>query len=221
MNYRCIATTLAFGLVCLPQLSVGSGLGSTIKISTLGPGMEIEGRINDNVGIRGSFNYLPFTVSVSAEDVDYDADFSWKTGGAMIDLYPFSGIFRITAGLFYNGNDVDISATPSKNVTIGDNSYSPSQVGSINGSLSFNTIAPYAGIGWSGGDPTSGNWTVNFDLGILFQGSASVDELYGSGGLAGSTALNADLEKEKSDIEDEMEPYKYYPVIGIGLSYYW
>jgi len=221
MKYKIAATVAAFCLASLPFTAFGAGFGSSVKISTLGPGVELEGRLSDNLGIRGNFNYLPLSVTVSVDDVDYDADFSWKSFGAMVDLYPFSGIFRITGGLYYNGNDVDISATPSDNVTIGDHTYTPSQIGSINGSLGFNTIAPYAGIGWSGGQASSGHWLVNFDLGVLFQGSASVDELYGSGALASSATLNADLEKEKADVEDEMEPYQYYPVISMSLTYFW
>lgn len=218
---KIIMTALALAVVVLPHTVFGAGFGTGIKVSTLGPGVEIEGRMNDNLGLRANANYLPFSVSVSVDDIDYDADFSWKSGGAMVDFYPFSGIFRITGGLFYNGNDVDLSASPNKNVTIGDNTYTPAQIGSIDGSLDFNAIAPYAGFGWSGGKAESGNWTISFDAGVLFQGSPSVDTLSASGELAGSAAFNADLEKEKAEIEDEMEPFRYYPVLALTLSYFW
>ncbi len=222
MKKKIVTTTMALAVVAsLPHTVLAAGFGTGIKVSTLGPGVEIEGRMNDNLGLRANANYLPFSVSVTADDVDYDADFSWKSGGAMVDFYPFSGIFRITGGLFYNGNDVDLSATPSSNVTVGDSTYTPAQIGSIDGSLDFNTIAPYAGLGWSGGKAASGNWTVSFDVGVLFQGSPSVDELTASGDLAGNAAFIADLEKEKAEIEDEMEPFQYYPVLALTVSYFW
>jgi hypothetical protein len=208
-------------MLSLPQIATADDFSTGVKVSTLGPGLEFETRLSENFGIRAGANYLPITVSVTADDIDYDADFSWKTVSVMADIYPFSGIFRITGGLFYNGNDVDVSGTPSDNVNIGNHTYTPAQVGTISGSLGFNTLAPYAGIGWSGGDTTSGNWTISFDLGVMFQGSATVDELSASGLLGSNATFVNDLNQEKADLEDEMEPYQYYPVVAVTLAYFW
>jgi len=62
---------------------------------------------------------------------------------------------------------------------------------------------------------------VSFDLGVMFQGSASVDDLSASGTLGNNATFNADLEQEKADLEDEMEPYQYYPVLAVSIGYFW
>jgi len=145
MNVKIALTGVMFSMLAIPQLVVADDFSTAVKISTLGPGLEVEQRVGDNFGLRLGANYLPLSVSVSTDDVDYDADFSWQTVSAMADIYPFGGIFRITGGILYNGNDVDVSGSPSENVKIGNHTYTPGQVGTISGSLGFNSIAPYAG----------------------------------------------------------------------------
>lgn len=210
---------LLFTTASAQQVLAGD-FSTGIKISTLGPGIEFQQRFGSTLGFRVGANYLPLTTNFTVDDVRYKADFSWKNASLLADIYPFSGIFRITGGVFYNGNTVDVSGTPTGDVQIGDHTYSSSDVGTITGSVDFKKIVPYAGIGWSGGRASSGDWTFAFDLGIMFQGSPSVSSLTASGGLASETNFSSDLEKERADIKDEMDSYQYYPVVALNLAYH-
>ncbi|OPZ59406.1 MAG: hypothetical protein BWY87_01022 [Deltaproteobacteria bacterium ADurb.Bin510] len=53
---------------------------------------------------------------------------------------------------------------------------------------------------------------------MQFKGSPDV-ELRATGPLMNNPDFQQALERERQDIEDKLEPYKYYPVVRIGLSY--
>jgi hypothetical protein len=220
MNKRLAAIIAVLCVVASSQGAAANDLSMGLKISTLGPGLEIQEKINNMIGFRLGVNYLPFSTSFTADDVKYKTEFSWKSVSLLADIYPFSGIFRITGGAFYNGNNVEVSATPGEPVKIGDNTYSPAEIGNLTGSVDFKKIVPYAGLGWSGGRASSGEWTMSFDLGVMFQGSPSVNNLSASGLLGSDPSFNADLDAEREDIKDEMDSYQYYPVVAFSLGYH-
>jgi len=202
------------------HIAAADDFATGIKVSTLGPGIEIQKRLSDNLGLRLGVNYLPISTNFTADDVRYKADFSWKNASLLADFYPFSGTFRLTGGLFYNGNTVDVSATPRGDVRIGNNTYTSSEVGTITGSVEFKNLVPYAGLGWSVGRGSSSDWSAGFDLGVMFQGAPSVSRLSASGSLASDSAFTTNLEKQRADIKSEMESYQYYPVVAFTLAYH-
>jgi len=97
-------------------------------------------------------------------------------------------------------------------------SYSAAQVGNLRGNVDFNSIAPYLGIGWGNPFGSGGNWSFSCDLGVVFQGSPNVS-LAADGQFADDPAFQANLEAERRDLEDELDSYKYYPVVSLGVTY--
>lgn len=217
-NYVITACCLAL-IGFIPALATAGSNGVAVKGSTLGGGVEYERTFNDNLGFRLGVNYLQFDGDFTAGDIDYEADVNLQTASGLIDWYPLSGAFRFTAGVMLNGNDADITASPAGPITIGDVVYSPQMVGSLNGSVSFNDIAPYAGVGWSSGRGNQAGLSVAFDIGILFQGAPNIDDYHATGPLAGNPAFEAQLDKEIANLEDELDPYQYYPVVAFTLTY--
>lgn len=212
--------TACLGLVTLlPAYASAGNAGMAVKASTLGGGVEIERTLSDNLGVRFGVNYFQIDGNVTAGDIKYDASVDLQTAGGFIDLYPFGGAFRLTAGVMYNGNEADITASPASAVTIGNTVYSPQLVGSLKGTVSFNDIAPYAGIGWSSGRGNQAGLSVAFDLGVLFQGSPSLDNYHATGPLAGNAYFQSQLDQEAGKVEDEIDEYQYYPVIALTLTY--
>ena len=61
----------------------------------------------------------------------------------------------------------------------------------------------------------SKRWGFYCDLGVAFTDSPDV-KLSATGAAAG---LTADLAKERNEIEDDLEPFKFYPVISLGIYY--
>ncbi len=95
-----------------------------------------------------------------------------RTISALADWYPFGSGFRTSGGLFYNKNKFTLNAMLAANNTysIGANTYTAAQIGSLQGEISFNAVAPYIGIGWGNPVAKDKSWSFVSDLGILFQG---------------------------------------------------
>jgi hypothetical protein len=91
-------------------------------------------------------------------------------------------------------------------------------VGALSGKVDFDDIAPYVGIGW---DTTFGKdncFGLVFELGVLYQGSPDVN-LVSSGPIASDPTFQAELAKETAALQDDLDEYKFYPVVAVGLSY--
>jgi hypothetical protein len=144
------------------------------------------------------------------------------SGLIVADWHPFGGVFKITGGLLINDNKVSGTgeATPGNvaTFTINDTIYNAADVGNLEADISYNTVAPYLGIGW--GNPVSkdSNWTFFCDIGVVFMGSPDVD-VRASGVLARDEIFMTNLEQERRDLADELDSYKYYPVVTLGISY--
>ena len=156
------------------------------------------------------------------EGVDYSFDIQLLTMGALLDWYPLSGGFRVTAGGLLNFNEIDMKASlaAGETVEIGDESYTGAQVGSLRGDINFDTFAPYLGVGW--GNPLKKNrnpWSFHVDAGVMFQGDPEVNLNASGGTLSNTEAFQSNLEKEKTNFEDEISKFRFYPVLSLGASY--
>ncbi len=193
-----------------PHFTIGG------NVSTLGLGAEAGIRLNDFFGIRIGANYLKFGFSPEYEDVEYDADFNLLSGGGVLDIYPFGGGFRVTGGLRYNANKIDLEASPTTSITIGGQTFTAAEAGRLEGDADFNNIAPYAGFGFEG-ILLNGYLSLGFDLGVLYQGKPDID-LDGNGTLASDPTFLAALNDEADDIEDDLSFLGFYPVVGLSAN---
>jgi len=191
-----------------------------VKVGTLGPGAEAAIALSDFLGIRFGANYLPLEYEGTFDDVDYDVDLTLRSVSALIDVHPFKGAFRISGGVVYNGNELESEATPTSPIEIGDVTYltPATQVGTLKGEVDFDDIAPYLGLGWDTSFGKEGAFGFIADLGVMYQGSPEV-ELTANGTLAGNPAFQAELAKEEKNIQDDLDDFKFYPVISVGFSY--
>jgi hypothetical protein len=92
-------------------------------------------------------------------------------------------------------------------------------IGTLSSSATFNALAPYAGVGWSSGTGKSGGLSFAFDIGILFQGSPSIENYHATGSVADDPAFQDDVDKEVAKLEDDLDSYKFYPVAALTLTY--
>jgi len=197
-----------------------SGAALTGKISSLGFGAELNLSVSDSVSTRFGINYGSF-YSSNTYLSNYDSDVKLQTASAMLDWYPFQGSFRTTGGVFYNNNQVGLNAVPvNGNFSIGNGTYSTTQVSSVQGTTTFNAVAPYLGIGW--GNPVESNkgWGLVSDFGVLFQGSPSIDMVATCPGACPG-GLQNDLQIENASLQNEIGKFKLWPVVSVGISYQW
>lgn len=218
-------TGMVLVFIMVSQIAVAQESDMTfgVKAGTLGGGIELAADLSEEFSLRGGLNYIKFDFDASLGGVDYTMEPDFANVSILIDYHPFSGAFRLTGGLYLTDHTVSVSGTVPRDVVPAEYSqyaYSTDSV-RLQGSVDFNEIAPYAGLGWSSGHGESG-WGVSCDFGLLFQGSATVSNLdvvtdvdYG----AYQSEVDAFLDEQEKEIQDELDKYEIYPVAAIMLHY--
>ncbi|MDH4233776.1 MAG: FecR domain-containing protein [Gallionella sp.] len=197
-----------------------AGMGLTGKIGTLGTGAELNFGISDSISARVGLNSYTYKYNDNASTVNYDFKLQLQTVSALADWYPFSGSFRTSAGVLYNNNKVTLDAIPSATgYNINGTTYTTTQIGSMQGTLSFSKAAPYLGVGWGNPVASKKGWGLVSDFGVLFQGKPKVDLTAIC--LTTCTSLQTNLEAENTKLQDDLSGFKWWPVVSIGISYQW
>ena len=183
-----------------------------LSASTLGIGPEagVRGRY---VGARADAAFFSLSHKFHSSDVDYSGKARLRSGGGTIDLYPFAGSFRISAGGRYNRNRARVVAMPNQPTSVGGFTFSPQQIGTLTGHGSVRNFAPSLSIGY-GGQPKRG-FAVGIDAGAFFQGRVRVSRLISSTGMIPQARLDA----ERADLQDDVDGYRVYPLLKVSLGY--
>lgn len=214
--------TFVAPLVPILDIETPSYYTVALKAGTLGIGVDFSLPLNDYFSARLNINGFSYTGDTTQDDVDYEATATLLTAGILLDYYPIhSSAFRVSAGVYYNGNVFEGDAQVNKAITLGTTSYNIGEIGSLAIESKLNEVAPYVGIGW-GNKGTEEGWGFSLDVGAMYHGEVGIDAtVKPSTALATSTeaVLVANVETERKNIEDDMSAYSFYPVIMIGVSY--
>ncbi len=187
-----------------------------VKASTLGLGLELERSFSDSISGRIGVNYFTYGYSGTEDNIEYDFDLKLRSVSALLDWHPFKGSFRFSGGAIYNGNKLDAKAKPSSEFDIGDGTYY--NIDTLKGKINFNDIAPYLGFGWNTSSGKDKGFGFLFELGAIYQGSPRV-ELSATGADTSLPDFQANLAKEEDNLQSDMDEFKIYPVIALGLIY--
>lgn len=191
-----------------------------IGIGTLGGGVDLGYQFNDWFKVRLNGNYLPVDYSKKYDGIEYDAELRNLTAGLLLDLHPFGGNFRISGGAYYRDLEVDLDATPTQTVTIGDNQYSADQAGKVKGKATWDKFAPYMGIGWGQGAGTDKKFHFDVSLGAMYLSGIEVDYwMTGPAAQAAGAQYQADIKREADKIKNDIDDWKWYPVLSVFCSY--
>jgi hypothetical protein len=195
------------------------GIAVGVKVGTLGLGGDVSLPIfPDRLNLRVSGNYLNYSYDGTANDIDYKFTLDFKDFMLLGDWHPFANNFRLSAGAVWNSNSkVKLNGTPTDDVKIGDHDYPAAAVGTLNGELVFESVAPYVGFGNAIG-PYEQTWSFVFDLGVIIQTFDST--LTADGPISGDPTFQADLKKQQDDLQDSLDQFKIYPVLQFGVAYH-
>ncbi len=199
-----------------PGISLGP------KIGTTGIGLDFTVGINRYLNFRSGFNYGSFTFSRKWSDVDYDLDVDMISLPLLVDLYPMGGHFRLTAGFYIQPNTkADIDATPTKASQIGSHTYEPDVIGTLTGKIEVDsTFTPYLGIGWGNTVGRDRQLTFSLDLGVIFQSYDVSLTSDGPGMTAKLDVFREDIKKEEEKIQKDLDDFKVFPVLTLGVGYH-
>lgn len=215
------------------------GLGISAKGSTLGPGIELDYRINENFNLRVQANGYNYSDDLNEDGIDYAGEIDLSTTGVLVDWRPFSGTFRATAGIYANGNKLSAIATDNGGdiYEIGDASYRSANNDpfSLDANIELGkSTAGYLGLGW--GNALASGWMFSFELGVLFTGkpdvalAASGSAIVSEQGISQQFSvtdssnplvqeLNNNLRLEEANLENDISEFELYPVIALGVGY--
>ena len=185
------------------------------RISTLGAGLEVAKGFTPNFGVRAGFNYFTYGYDATESDVSYDLDLELKNFAILADWHPFEGVFRLSGGILLNGNGLTGLAKPTAPVAIGNADY---DLTSVNLDISYNSVAPYFGLGWDTTFGDDDNWGFAFDLGLIYSGSPDAT-LNVSGPDEANPLLADDLNRERQELQNDLDTLKWWPVVSAGLVY--
>ena len=128
----------------------------------------------------------------------------------------------MSVGFLINGNAIDGTGKITNSVEIGDRSYDSNEIKSILLDVSFNTFAPYVGLGFDTTFGDEDNWGFTFDLGVMFSGAPaanlSVQDTFAANSIQ-KTTLNQDINKEEQSLQNDLDAYEFYPVLSTGIVY--
>ena len=209
------ATVLAAAGAAQAQVAVG------VHAGTAGFGPDVQVHLNDNFTVRGAADWMNFDYGRDYNGVHYDGRLKLATGGAFLDWHPWGNAFFLSGGAYFGDRKIDLSSVPASNVTIGGVSYTPAQVGRLDGHIKMDSTAPFAGLGF---DTNNRGVTRGFGfkglLGVAFSGQPKVD-LTSSGGLLSNTVLlEPQLQLEEQRIAHDARYLQTYPVAQIGVTYH-
>lgn len=211
---RTLLSAALAAAVALPVSAGAEGFALGVRASTLGAGIEGTIGLSERINLRLGANSYTYSFDDTYDDVRYDADLELKSAALILDWHPFAGAFRLSAGMLSNKNAVTLEAEPTAPVTIGGQTYTPSQVGRLDGEVDFKKSAPYVGLGWGNAVAKNKGFGLSFEIGAVFQGSPDVEL-----SSTNPAVSQADLDREEQEIEDDLKNFKVYPVVSFGLSY--
>lgn len=212
------ACLLSVAFCAAGAANADNSFGVGVKAGTLGLGLEAIWRPIPFVDVRVGANSYEYGYDGAQAGITYvgtlNLDTVYATGNFHFPLSPF----RITAGLFSNGNEFEFASVDSAIFDIGGEPYNLADVGSLTSVVSFDGTAPYVGIGF--------DFTVldkvgmNLDVGVLWQGEPDVS-MQASGLLAqlNDPTFLAFVEIERQQLADDMSSFKAYPVVSLGFVF--
>ena len=221
-------------IVAASIIALGAGLAASgaahaqwagaVRGGTTGFGADVAYSINPQVGIRGAWHGGSISRDETESNIRYDGEWKFGTGLLVADFHPGGGAFRLSAGLGYNNNRLELTASGSSGtVDINGRTYNIADIGRLTGSLRFNRSNPYFGVGWGSASRSAHGTGLFFsaDLGALF--AKPVVRLNANCGAAFTSQqcaqLQSDLRAEEQSFEDSTGFRTWYPVLSFGIGY--
>ncbi|WP_072280983.1 autotransporter outer membrane beta-barrel domain-containing protein [Rappaport israeli] len=204
----------------------------TAKASTLGLGVEYALPVAPKVKVGIGANYLGLKRDFTDNNLNLHAKAKLFTAGITGYYQPWDNGFNLNGGLFYNANRADLTGkaeqqTTGKTYTLNGEQYSANNIQHIKGSVDFNKIAPYIGIGYQSGNSSQEGWGFDANLGVMYQGTPKVslsatcsNQLSATEfGQQVCTNLKNDLNAERNKLQNDINRMKFYPVTSVGVIY--
>ena len=211
------ATLLHAGSAMAQSSEPGVAVGATA--GTSGVGLDVQVKLGPIFTLRGSLDRLSWGADQRYDGIDYNGDLTFDTVGGFIDMHPLANGFLISGGAYVGDRNIALAATPTGPVEIGGQTWTPGQVGTLNGAIKLSGVAPFVGLGWDDTFYRSGRWGFRAVAGVAWSDAPEVVLTSTGGSLSNDPTFQARLRDESQAITDEAEGYGLFPIIQVGLNY--
>lgn len=224
---RTILTTAAAlaGLASAAHAQEDASFAGDLSVGTTGVSAHAQLGLHPRLAVRMGYNWL----EVGRDDeeisgVSYSGDLEFAGFGGFVDAHPFANPFTVTGGVFVGDKSAVLDAVPTEDVGLGDQTFTPDQVGTIDGSAEFGDTALFAGIGYDPSLYKEGGLSFIVRAGVMFAGepdvilsaTAETDETIPQ---EARDELRAALDAEETILEDDIDDYAFFPVLTVGVGY--
>ncbi len=218
---------LPYLIFFLSQAAVAADFAVGGNVGTLGLGAELTAGLGPQVNLRVGAHAGSYDDRRVADDIEYDATADVRAGTALLDWHLGGSSFRLSGGAVFNGNEVEgESLRPASGFyQIGDAQVPVALLGTLRGKVEWDSVAPYAGLGFGNPFGGDGGWSFALDLGVIFQGEPQVTltPVFSPGSPldnpVGRALLRIQLDEEERNLEEEFADFDLYPVVSFGVSY--
>lgn len=198
----------------------GTHVGVALTAGLSGIGADLGVNINDYLGVRATVS--DFSISRTGNygtSVGWDAKLKLFQAGALLDVYPFAGVFRLSAGVVQDGNKFSLNGQPSSGTyTFNGNTYQASNISNASAVVEWSKAVPYVGLGW-GNLAGSRGFHFTTDIGALITGKPTSTLTATCTGAGACTTFNTDIAAEQTKLQNDVHNVTFWPVIRFGIGY--
>jgi hypothetical protein len=201
-----------------------------------GVGAEIATPLAQHLNLRAGGSFFSYSASFNSDGIAIDGDLKLRGGHLSLDYFPFHGGFRISPGIVYDGNNLNASTfvAGGQQFSLGDTNYYSSTTNPVNGTASFyfgKQVVPSLTIGFGNMIPRSGRHvSFPFEIGFEYIGTPSITlNLQGTActnlnipqscsPVASNPMTQANLQQQEADINADIKPLRFFPIVSQGVS---
>jgi hypothetical protein len=215
-----IIARLALGsaLLAAPAAVQAQAFAVGANIGTPGVGVQVSAQANEMIVVRGAIDGLSFGRNETYSDVRYEGDAKLLTGGLFADLHPGGGAFLVSGGAYFGKRKLELVGRPTGSVEIGDVTYTPAQIGQLNGEAKLSKVQPFLGVGYDNTFTGDRTWGFRALLGVAFSKKPDVELTASGGTLSTNAAFLAELAEEEAEVREDAKDFRYFPVLQLGVT---
>ena len=205
------------------------GIGA--QAGTLGYGLHLTYDITHYLYFKAEFNTATYDTDLDLDDAEGQGSLDFSSAGITLNYNPlrFAPIldgFRLTAGFFAVDNRIEVVVSDSSDpVEIGSISVPVGPNDALTGQATYDSAAPYLGIGWDWMIGSKDQFTFSIDVGALFTGTPETvieanDSLRTTiARITGSQqAVDQVIADEKAQYDEDIEDFSIYPVVKLAVA---
>lgn len=216
MKTRLTVLAALCAMAASPAWAQNTAIGASL--GTPGVGLQLSAKVNDLVVLRGAVDGISISRDEDYSDVDYDGKAKLFTGGVFADLHPGGGPFFVSGGAYVGTRKINLRAQPTAPVEIGGQTFTPAQVGRLDGEAKLSNFQPFLGLGFDNTFSGERSWGFRALAGVAFSKRPDVELTASGGTLSADPNFQARLRAEEADAREDAKDFRYFPVIQVGLT---